>query len=55
MQSEADYEEVVESLETHKQIAQGTPGHGYIAALDIDRFAGSRLCSSIIQASPAPA
>lgn len=54
MQSEADYEEVVESLETHKQIAQGTPGHGPIAALDIpDRFRWlTAVRSSIIQASP---
>ena len=45
MQSETDYEEVIESLETHGEIAKGTKGYGPIAELDIpDRFDGSQRC-----------
>src|SRR5690554_2565946 len=54
MQSETDYEEVIESLETHGEIAKGTKGYGPIAELDIpDRFRWlTAVRSSIIQTSP---
>ena len=54
MHSEAEYADVIESLETHRLIARGTPGHGPIAELDIpDRFRWlTAVRSSIIQASP---
>ncbi len=54
MHSEAAYADVIESLETHRLIAQGTPGQGPIAELDIpDRFRWlTSVRSSIIQASP---
>lgn len=52
--SETDYEEVIESLETHRHIANGANGYGPIAELDIpDRFRWlTAVRSSVIQASP---
>ena len=54
MHSETEYDDVIESLETHKQIAQGNPGHGPIAELDIpNRFRWlTAVRSSILQTSP---
>lgn len=53
MHSEADYEDVVENLEAHKQIALGNPACGPIAQLDIpERFRWlTAVRSSIIQPS----
>jgi len=54
MQSEATYEDVIENLEIHKQIALGNPKCGPIAQLDIpERFRWlTATRSSILQASP---
>lgn len=54
MHSEANYRDVLESLETHRNIAQGIKGHGPIAEMDIpDRFRWlTAVRSSIIQTSP---
>jgi hypothetical protein len=54
MHSEATYEDVIENLETHKQIALGNPKCGPIAQLDIpERFRWlTATRSSILQASP---
>lgn len=53
MHSEADYDDVIDNLETHKQIAQGNPQCGPIAQLDIpERFRWlTAVRSSIIQTS----
>ncbi|MEA4916165.1 DUF3037 domain-containing protein [Proteiniphilum sp.] len=53
MRSEADYSDVIENLETHKQIAQGNPNCGPIAQLEIpERFRWlTAVRSSIIQTS----
>jgi len=55
MHSEAAYEDVIENLETHKQIALGNPKCGPIAQLDIsERFRWlTATRSSILQTSPA--
>lgn len=54
MQSEATYEEVLENLETLRQIAVGNPDCGPVAAMDIpERFRWlTATRSSIIQTSP---
>lgn len=51
--SDTEYDDVVKSLETHKQIAQGNPECGPIAQLDIpERFRWlTAVRSSIIQSS----
>jgi len=54
MQSEATYEEVLENLETLRQIANGNSDCGPVAAMDIpERFRWlTATRSSIIQTSP---
>ncbi|HCC85683.1 MAG: Uncharacterized protein XD92_1399 [Proteiniphilum acetatigenes] len=54
MHSEAAYEDVIENLEIHKQIALGNPKCGPIAQLDIpERFRWlTATRSSILQTSP---
>ncbi len=54
MHSEAEYDDVIESLETHRRIAYGTSGQGPIAELDIpERFRWlTAVRSSVIQVSP---
>ncbi|SRR5690554_6299226 len=54
MCSDIEYEEVIKSLETHKQIAEGNKEFGPIAHMDIpERFRWlAAVRSSIIQTSP---
>ena len=54
MCSDIEYDEVIDSLETYKQIAEGNQDFGPIAEMDIpERFRWlAAVRSSIIQTSP---
>lgn len=54
MHSEVEYDDVVENLEAHRQVALGNPACGPVARMDIpERFRWlTAVRSSIIQTSP---